>query len=46
LRDRLRDLLGGFSGEVVAEFLPDVGATTRSSKLSTGTTLIAAAAIA
>jgi hypothetical protein len=26
LRDRLRDLFGGFSGGVVAEFLPDVGA--------------------
>jgi hypothetical protein len=26
LRDRLRDLFGGFSGGVVAEFLTDVGA--------------------
>jgi hypothetical protein len=26
LRDRLRDPFGGFSGGVVAEFLPDVGA--------------------
>jgi hypothetical protein len=26
LRDRLRELFGGFSSGVVAEFLPDVGA--------------------
>ena len=26
LRDRLRDPFGGFSGGVVAEFLPDIGA--------------------
>jgi hypothetical protein len=26
LRDRLRDLFGGFSGGVVGEFLPNVGA--------------------
>jgi hypothetical protein len=26
LRDRLRDLFGGFSGGIVAEFLPNVGA--------------------
>lgn len=26
LRDRLRDPFGGFAGEVVAEFLPNVGA--------------------
>jgi hypothetical protein len=39
LRDRLRNQFGGFSGRVVAEFLPNVGArTTQSSKLSSGTT--------
>jgi hypothetical protein len=38
LRDRLRNPFGGFSGRVVAEFLPNVDAYDQSSKLSSGTT--------
>ena len=37
-RDFLGDQFGGFSGGVVSELLPNVAATTQSSKLSSGTT--------